>query len=136
VRRQLVGDRGGGTQTLWRSALPVALVGATVFLSGFWLLEEYAASVGRDLAGDVAASVDLLPRAVVTSSTPLGIEAPNVHEETTSVASEPSRYRTTGLRLLSRSGGKVLLVHDGWTPTLGTVIVLTDGDELVWEFFR
>ena len=44
------------------------------------------------------------------------------------------RYRTTGPRLLARSGGKVLLVHDGWLLRSGTVIVLPDADELGWEF--
>ena len=40
------------------------------------------------------------------------------------------------LRLLARSGDKVLLVHDGWSPRTGTVIVLSDSDELAWEFSR
>jgi hypothetical protein len=38
--------------------------------------------------------------------------------------------------LLARSGGKVLLQHDGWSPGTGTVIVLPDGDELGWQFSR
>jgi hypothetical protein len=46
------------------------------------------------------------------------------------------RYRTTGLRLLARSGGKVILVHDGWSPRSGTVIVLADRDDLSWQFSR
>ena len=47
-----------------------------------------------------------------------------------------AHYRTTGLRLLARSGGKVLLVHDGWSPRTGTVIVLSEDDQLGWEFSR
>jgi len=47
-----------------------------------------------------------------------------------------AHYRTTGLRLLARSGGKVLLVHDGWSPRTGDVIVLSDDDQLGWEFSR
>jgi hypothetical protein len=46
------------------------------------------------------------------------------------------RYRTTGLRLLARSGGRMLLVHDGWNPRTGTVIVVPDSNELVWQFSR
>ena len=55
------------------------------------MLEEYAASKGRDYASDLAAGVDRLPNAVVTSPTPLRIQAPGVTEELVSPASEPSR---------------------------------------------
>jgi hypothetical protein len=30
----------------------------------------------------------------------------------------------------------VLLLHEGWAPATGTVIVLADSDELGWEFAR
>lgn len=136
VRGQLTGRRRDRSDAAWLSALPPALVASTVLLSGFWLLEEYAASVGRDYAFDIAAAVVCMPHAVVTSPTPLDIQAPNVNEAVVSAAGDPPRYRTTGLRLLARSGGKILLVHDGWTPETGTVIVLADSEELVWEFFR
>ena len=136
LRRQLVGRRRRGSSALWITVLPPALVAATVALAGFWLLEEYAASVGRDYAEDVAAGVGRLPHAVVTSATPLGLQAPGVVEELITESGGTERYRTTGLRLLARSGGKVLLVHDGWTTTTGTVVVLADGDDLAWEFFR
>ena len=46
------------------------------------------------------------------------------------------RYRTAGLRLLARSGGKVRLVHDGWHLRTGAVIALADSDDLAWEFSR
>jgi hypothetical protein len=122
---------------LWQSALAVALVAGTVALGGFWMLEEYASAVGRGYARELAAGVDRLSRAVVISPTPLGIDAPGVHEERIGAAGSPEvRYRTVGLRLLARSGGKVLLVHDGWTPSSGTVVVLPDGPELAWQFSR
>lgn len=63
--------------------------------------------------------------------------ATGVSEDRSGAADSPDvRYRTTGLRLLARSGGNVLLVHDGWTPATGTVIVLPDSEELNWEFSR
>ena len=74
---------------------------------------------------------------MVLSSSRLGITAPGVHEERLGGPRGPEvRYRTTGLRLLARSGGKVLPGHDGWSPRTGTVIVLSDSDELAWEFSR
>jgi hypothetical protein len=136
LRRQLLGRRGRRSTALWINVLPPALIAATAALAGFWLLEEYAASVGRDYAQDVAAGVGRLPHAVVTSTTPLGLRPPGVEEQRVTGADGTERYRTTGLRFLARSGGKVILLHDGWTPATGTVIVLADSDDLAWEFFR
>jgi hypothetical protein len=120
---------------LWQTLLPAVLVGGTVVLSTFWLLEEYASAVGRGYAQQLANTVDRLSRTVVISPRPLGIVAPGVHEERLGAPDSPAvLYRTTGLRLLARSGGKVLLVHDGWNPSTGTVIVLPDSDDLRWEF--
>jgi hypothetical protein len=103
----------------------------------FWMPEEYASAVGRGYALGLAANVDRLARTAVLSPTPLGINAPGVREQRLGAPGSPEvRYRTTGLRLLARSGGKVLLVHDGWSPRTGTVIVLSDSDELAWEFSR
>ena len=108
-----------------------------IVLGAFWMLEEYASAVGRGYAQQVADDVERLPRTVVLSRTPLGIQAPGVREERIGAAGSPEvRYRTTGLRLLARSGGKVLLGHDGWSPRTGTVIVLSDDDQLGWEFSR
>ena len=134
VGDQLSGRQREPSRSPWLSVLPAALVASTLLLSGFWILEEYAAAVGRDLASDLAARADRLPDVVVTGPAPLGIEAPGVSEERVSV--DPPRYRTTGLRLLARSGGKVILVHDGWRPGAGRVIVVADGDELTWQFSR
>jgi hypothetical protein len=121
----------------WRTLLPAVLTAVIVLLGAFWMLEEYASAVGRGYAQQVAADVNQLPRTVVLSRTPLGIQAPGVREERIGAPGSPEvRYRTTGLRLLARSGGKVLLVHDGWSPRTGTVIVLSDDDQLGWEFSR
>jgi hypothetical protein len=138
VHRQLrPPDRVREAAPLWQATLIAALTAGTVMLGAFWLLEEYASAVGRGYAHRLAASVDRLPRTVVVSSRPLSVKAPGVHEERLGANGDPeTRYRTTGLRLLARSGGKVLLVHDGWSPTDGTVIVLSDSDDLAWEFSR
>jgi hypothetical protein len=120
---------------LWQTVVPPVLLTGTVILGGFWMLEEYAASVGRSYAYQLAAGVEEMPRTVVLSPTPLGIEAPGVDEVRLGAVGSPEvRYRTTGLRLLARSGGKVLLVHGGWSPETGTIIVLADRDELGWQF--
>lgn len=136
LHRQLR-PRGRVVRPLWQTLLPVALVVATVVLGASWLLEEYASAVGRGYAHQLVAGVDRLPRTVVLSPTPLGIAAPGVKEQRIGSADSPGvRYRTIGLRLLARSGGKVLLVHDGWTPATGTVVVVADSDALTWQFSR
>ncbi len=122
---------------LWQTLLPVALVAGTVVFGGFWALGEFATAVGKGYAQNLANNVAGLPRAVVISPTPLGVEAPGVHEERVGGAGSPGVvYRTTGLRLLARSGGKILLVHDGWNLSSGTVIVVADREDLSWQFSK
>jgi hypothetical protein len=137
IHRQLAPVRAADPPPLWRSLLPAVLAVGIVLLGTFWMLEEYASAVGRGYALRLATDVNQLARTVVISPTPLGIRAPGVREERIGARGSPEvRYRTTGLRLLGRSGGKVLLVHDGWSPRTGRVIVLPDGDQLGWEFSR
>lgn len=125
-------------RSLWRSVLTVVLVVGTVGLGVFWMLEEYASAVGRGYAQRLAANVDALPRAVVASPYPLGVDAPGVVEEVVAVDADGAAtlYRTSGLRLLARSGGKVILVPDGWAPGVGSVVVVADSEALTWQFSR
>jgi hypothetical protein len=137
IHRQMQPNRVGEPRHPWQMVLPAGLVAGTVVLGAFWMLEEYAAAVGRGYALQLSQGVDRLARTVVISPTPLGIVAPGVTEERLGRADSPDvRYRTIGLRLLARSGDKILLVHDGWAPGKGTVIVLPDSDDLAWQFSR
>jgi hypothetical protein len=136
IHRQIAPSGPTGGRPGPQAVLAALLLAGTVALGGFWMLEEYATAVGRGYAQDLAASVDALPRVTVLSPAPLSIEAEGVAEERVDVPGGSVRYRTNGLRLLARSGGKVLLLHDRWTPATGTVIVLADSDELVWQFSR
>ena len=137
VREQVTPARQSDVTPAWQAVLTATVVTGLVVLGGFWILEEYASAVGRGYARQLVAGVDRLARAAVISPVPLGIDAPGVREQRIGAADNPDvRYRTTGLRLLARSGGKVLLVHEGWTPQTGSVIVLPDSDELGWQFSR
>jgi hypothetical protein len=135
IHGQLAPSRPPRTRSLWQKIVPVLLVAATVGLGSFWMLGEYAAAVGRGYAREIAASVDRLPHAAVMSTAPLGIGIKGVVEERVQVGGA-SRYRTTGLRLLGRSGGKVLLLQEGWRIGTGAVIVLPDSNDLAWVFTR
>ena len=87
----------------WQAVIIGTIVGSTVVLGAFWMLEEYASDVGRDYASRIAATVDELTRATVISPAPLGIRVDGVEEEVVQAGSS-TYYRTTGLRLLARSG--------------------------------
>ncbi len=136
IHRQLSPSPVPRDRPLWQRVLPVVLVAGTVTLGTFWMLEEYASAVGRGQARELLAGLSRLPRAEVTSPTPLGIRAAGVVEEEVDTGTEEVRYRTVGLRLLARSGGKVLLLHDGWDLSTGSVIVLPDSPEFAWQFSR
>lgn len=131
---------GAGHLPPWQRALRTLLVGGVITLALFWELSNYAGTVGRGYAMEIGRSVPALPRATVFSATPLGIQAAGVREERVdsneSAIEDSWRYRTTGLRFLVRSGGRMFLLHDGWTPERGTVIVLPDNEQLRWQFSR
>ena len=124
----------------WQSALRLLLVGSVITLALFWEVSNFAGVVGRGYAQQIAATVSQLPRVTAFSTTSLGIEAPGVREER--IEADPDtgndaiRYRTTGLRFLASSGGRIFLLHDGWKPRGGTVIVLPDNEQVRWQFSR
>jgi hypothetical protein len=116
------------------------LIGGVVSLALFWELSSYATVVGRGYAQRITQTVSSLPRVTVTSPDPLGVQAPGVHEESVAVTGDGSaksvRYRTTGLRLLVVSGGRIFLLNDGWRPGAGVLVVLPDDDSLHWQLSR
>jgi hypothetical protein len=124
----------------WQRALRKLLVGSVITLALFWEVSNFASVVGRGYAQRIEQTVPRLPRVTAFSTNRLGIEAPGVHEERIAVSPDtgnnPVRYRTTGLRFLVSSGGRIFLLHDGWKPRGGTVIVLPDNEQVRWQFSR
>lgn len=118
----------------WQAVLRSLVVGGVITLGLFWEVSAYAGHLGRDYAVALAASVPAMPRATVFSPAPLDIQAPGVSE--VHLPGATPRYRTTGLRFLVSSGGRIFLLHDGWRPGHGTVIVLPDDGTLRWQFSR
>jgi uncharacterized membrane protein YidH (DUF202 family) len=125
---------------VWQRALRLLLIGSVITMALFWEVSNFASVVGRGYAQQIESTVPRLPRVTAFSAASLGIEAPGVREER--IAGSPStgpgavRYRTTGLRLLVSSGGRMFLLHDGWRARSGTVIVLPDNEEVRWQFSR
>jgi hypothetical protein len=115
-----------------RVALIGSIVVSIVVLAAFWMLEEYASSIGHRYASQIEANVDDLPRASVISPTPLGIRAEGITEEAMPTSGS-TYYRTVGMRLLARAGGKLLLLPENWAPGAG-IVVIADRQDLIWQF--
>jgi hypothetical protein len=124
---------------VWQGALRLLLIGSVITMALFWEMSNFASVVGRGYAQQIESSVPRLPRVTAFSAAPLGIEAPGVREErigSPGAGTDTVRYRTTGLRLLVTSGGRMFLLHDGWRAGSGTVIVLPDNEQVRWQFSR
>lgn len=120
-------------------ALRALLVGTVMTLTLLWAMSTYAGIVGSGYTERLARTVSQRPHVTAISVSTLGIEAPGVTESriaTKNGEEDAIRYRTTGLRLLARSGGRMFLLHDGWSPDDGTVIVLPDNEAIRWQFSR
>ncbi|MGZ0152195.1 hypothetical protein ACXJJ3_34415 [Kribbella sp. WER1] len=134
--RNATGDSTPEVLPVWHRALRMLLIGGVVTAALFWAVSDYATIVGRGYALQIQAGVSQLPRVTAISTTALGVRGPGVVETPVVQGGKVLYYRTTGLRLLAGSGGRMFLLHDGWTLGRGTVIVLPDSDQIRWQFSR
>lgn len=109
------------------------LVFSLVTLLLFWGTSDYAQAVGRGSAVSIEQRVGSLPAATVYSAKRLGLTAAGVAEQSMGTGEAPL-FRYTGLRLLVVSGGRIFLLHDGWTVQRGRVIVLPDDSSVRVEY--
>lgn len=109
------------------------LIFCLVSLLLFWGTSDYAQALGRGLAVSYEERSILLPTAVVYSKERLGINAPNVREQSSGTAEHPV-YQYSGLRLLVVSGGRIFLLNEGWTLRSGKVVVLRDDPGMRVEY--
>jgi hypothetical protein len=119
----------------WQGVLENLLVGVVIAIAVFWAVGEYAGIVGRGIGEGFERRPSSLPQAMAISETPLGFDAPNV--ATTPITVGPKTlYRTTGMRLLGESGGRLFLLNDGWNRTRGRIMVFDTDKSVHWEFSR
>jgi hypothetical protein len=109
------------------------LIFCLVSLLLFWGTSDYAQALGRGLAVSYEERSMLLPTAVVYSKERLGINAPNVREQSSGTEAHPV-YQYTGFRLLVVSGGRIFLLNEGWTLRSGKVVVLRDDPGMRVEY--
>ncbi len=119
----------------WQVVLENLFVGVIIALAVFWAVGEYAGIVGRGVGREIEGTISSLPKATAISEVPLGIDAPNVTTNEISVGPK-TLYRTSGLRLLGESGGRIFLLNDGWSRRSGSIIVLEDDKSVSWQFAR
>lgn len=125
--------RPAGPQRWDGRAVERILVFTLVALLLFWGTSDYAQAVGRGLAVSIEQRVGSLPIATVYSAKRLGLTAAGVTEQSMGTAESPL-FRYVGLRLLVVSGGRIFLLHDGWTLQHGRVIVLPDDPNVRIEY--
>lgn len=119
----------------WQGVLENLLVGVVIAIAVFWAVGQYAGIVGRGIAEQFETKPSSLPHATAISEAPLGLDAPNV--ATTPIMVGPKTlYRTTGLRLLGESGGRLFLLNEGWNRTRGRIMVVDTDKSVQWEFSR
>ena len=135
LRSQLEGRRAGASPA-WQTSLTKVFVAIVVTLSLFWAVSNYATVIGQNLGARLMAELPYHTQVVVYSPKRLNITAPEVEEEALPGADTAYRFRYTGLRFLNYTGGKYVLVSDGWTPRYGVVVLLADSDPIRLEFVR
>jgi hypothetical protein len=117
-------------------ALNLTMVGLLMALSLFWVIGDYAETVGHERALRAAARLASRPSVIVYSAKRLHIDGPGVRETELREPDSAERFRYSGLRLLFRANGKYFLVPEGWSPSNGVTIVLPDIEAFRLEFVR
>lgn len=107
---------------------------ALILLSTFWGASLYADALGRGRAQQLGSNLRAQPRVTLYSERSLGI--PSSIAAADLLPDEGARYthRYTGLRLLIQSNDKYFLLSEGWTPSMGSVVVIEDEPDIRVEF--
>ena len=125
-------DAGEQRRVVVRAAF--ALLLACVCL--FWTASNYAEVLGARLADGLPGRIERLPAVNVYSEEPLFLDGPGVVERPLDGGEGELRFLYRGLRLYDHTGGRLLLLSDGWTPTEGVVFVIDDDEPIRIEFVQ
>lgn len=136
LRFRLGFDPDGRHEQRALSTAMVVLVGFLVGLSVFWGMKLYAEAVGRGRAEEIAAQLPRRAGVVLFSKDRLDLAGDGVEEATIGDASSRFHFRYSGLRLLLYTNRRFLLVPESWSPTRGSVFLLTEDDSVRLQFNR
>ena len=114
--------------------LTITLVFVLIIVSLFAAVGDWAYAIGTKRATGVAEHLTDRPGVVLYSKQRLQIDAVGVRVITVGDADSAYRFRYSGLKLLTRSGGKYFLLPAHWSRSEGVAIVLPDGNDLRFEF--
>jgi hypothetical protein len=96
------------------------------FVGIFWAFGLYAANVGIQTAVDFSRSLPYQSEVILYSTQRLGISGPGISVDAISQSDSRYRYRYTGLRILTKSPGKYLLLPAGWRKGQDSVFFILD----------
>ncbi len=113
--------------------IAVVAVVALVLLTLFWGMSLYADALGRGRAQLLADNLRVQPRVTLYSERSLGIDPSIAVGDRLSEQDARYSHRYSGLRLLVRSNDRYFLLPENWTPSTGTVLIISDSLEIRLE---
>ncbi|WP_344918726.1 hypothetical protein [Streptosporangium oxazolinicum] len=132
----------------WRTPTGV-LLAFLLILGVFWSAGRYAEYVGRANGAEIARELSQRTSVVLYSARNLQINVQGVRVAVLGDPPRPAatpapkgdgppelRFRYTGLRLLARSGDRLLLLPDGWTYQRPRLIVVRDDENVRLDYGR
>lgn len=122
------------TATRGAPSLEVILVAILLSLTVVWEVAVYANYIGIRHGEELVLRLNRRPTVTVLSSKRLNVNAPGVSETAIEGPELAYAFRYTGLKLLSRTGGKYFLMSAAWSRLDGVTIVLPDSDLVRLEF--
>ncbi|MEV0531822.1 hypothetical protein [Kitasatospora sp. NPDC050463] len=124
----------GSGPTWWSSPTWLLITGLTVALL-FWTVHEFAVIEGHGEAAQFIQRFKDQPGITLYSHDDLRMVAPGIR--VTRYASPGAyEFRYQGLHLFARSGGRLLLLPDGWTFDQPYVFVIREDDQVRIEYSR
>jgi hypothetical protein len=120
------------------SGVPVRVVALLVtlgLLGTIWAIALYAQQLGREAALTSEASLSSDPEVVLYSTERLAIAGSGVQSDSLTMDGSRFRFRYSGLRLLTRTAGKYVLLPAGWQPGRDSVFFIADNDSIRADVF-
>jgi len=124
-----------GPASSWAATTEWMIAFALVGISLFAAATDYAADVGQARARHFASVLSTQPNVMIYSERSLSLHQPGVSEVQCRGQRTAYGYRYSGLKLLLESGGKYLLLPQGWSIAHGGAILIAQSDSLRLEFY-
>lgn len=100
------------------------------FVAALWAMSLYGDNVGTRRAAEIAAQLSARPRVVIYSTERIALKGPGIDVREITQPGTKFHYQYTGLRLLTRSSERFLLLPMGWQRGHDRVFLLSDGDSI------